>query len=175
MRGRVAVMWTSRFYGLLAATVLVACSEDASRPATQPEPGLRIEVTLSDAARDRLVATSEGVNVDASFYGDPNDAAAGRADEVGRISLLNQVRLLPSTGGIATFSLQEIPPERRAWISGPLKVNVNVYSARKAGPDNILSCDFIDGPLPDAARSPVKLNCGLISEGVGTRNSTGPS
>ena len=44
-------------------------------------------------------------------------------------------------------------------------LNVNIYSARRSGPDNILNCDFFDGNLRDTLHKPLVLHCALISEG----------
>ena len=43
-------------------------------------------------------------------------------------------------------------------------VNVNVYSARRSGPDNILDCDFFDDALTLAQQASLTLHCKLIGE-----------
>jgi hypothetical protein len=43
-------------------------------------------------------------------------------------------------------------------------VNVNIYSARRSGPDNILDCDFFDDSLTVAQQAPLTLHCRLIGE-----------
>ena len=54
-------------------------------------------------------------------------------------------------------------------ITGGVKVNVNLYSARHSSSDNILACDFIDGSLADVVKAqPVTLHCGLITENAKT-------
>ena len=45
-------------------------------------------------------------------------------------------------------------------------VNVNVYSARLSNDDNLISCDFIDGPVSDLTTTPITLRCALIEEGI---------
>jgi hypothetical protein len=50
------------------------------------------------------------------------------------------------------------------WIRGPILVNVNVYSARRSGPNNLLTCDFFDGHLHDAEHRTVPIHCSLIEE-----------
>ena len=49
-------------------------------------------------------------------------------------------------------------------------LNVNVYSARHSGPDNILACDFFDGNLENAVHKPMSLHCTLIAEGAETKH-----
>ncbi|UIJ44180.1 hypothetical protein LZK98_13985 [Sphingomonas cannabina] len=153
---------------LLAALLLAGFSQSPSMSAASAAD-LKVRVTVSRAAQAKLSAGRELILVDASFYGDPAPAARRHADESGRVPLLNRIRTLPATGGIATFPLGEIPRARRRWIRGPIKVNVNVYSARRSSPDNILACDFMDGPLPAPSRMPVELRCSLIAEGTKTR------
>ena len=51
-----------------------------------------------------------------------------------------------------------------AYIGGPVMLNMNVYSARRAGPDNVLECDLFDGLLTRASTAPIELRCGLIEE-----------
>jgi hypothetical protein len=43
-------------------------------------------------------------------------------------------------------------------------VNVNVYSARRSGPDNILDCAFFQDTVAVARQRSVKLACKLIGE-----------
>ena len=70
---------------------------------------------------------------------------------------------------MARFTPQMIKTGRLGWLNGGVYVNVNVWSARRHWPDNILACDFIDGVLTDVGRNPVTLHCSLISEQVPTR------
>ena len=49
-------------------------------------------------------------------------------------------------------------------------LNVNVYSARRTNPDNILSCDFFDGKLSSAVRKTPTLHCTLIEERTATEH-----
>lgn len=51
------------------------------------------------------------------------------------------------------------------WLAGgKVMVDVNVYSARRGGPDNILDCDFFDDALTLAQQAPLTLHCKLIGE-----------
>ena len=52
---------------------------------------------------------------------------------------------------------------------GDIGVNVNVFTARQSGDLNLISCDFIDGPLDDVIQAmPVALHCTLIEEEIET-------
>lgn len=137
--------------------------------AAESLPVLRVQVALSPAARKTLMQGRESITVSASWYGWPVSQKQTSADEVGQINLGRAEINLPTGGGMARFTPQIIKTERRGWLNGGVYVNVNVYSARRHWPDNILACDFIDGVLTDVGRNPVTLHCSLISEQVPTR------
>lgn len=141
-------------------------------PATgQGDMGFDINVTLSKKAAAKLAAKKEGIVVFASYYGDPKRSAEKHANEVGQISLEQQDEEveISGTGGHAHISGAKVDTKRLDWLAGPAKVNVNVASARKSSSDNLLGCDFIDGPLSDVQAEPVTLHCGLIEENLDTK------
>ena len=117
-------------------------------------------------AKDELHLRREPLVALVSYYGNPTKQAVRHADEVGHIQLPTNTSAikLPLGETWVHISGQQVRRERLAWIRGPIMVNVNVVSGRHSSPDNLLSCDFIDGPLTDVQKTPVKLNCGLITE-----------
>lgn len=124
-----------------------------------------LQIALSAKAAARLQSLHEGITVSASYYGNPKPDAVKHGDEVGHIDLGVQDLKLPGRAGAAHISGAAIEQARLAWVDGPVKVNVNVFSSRLSGPDNILACDFIDGDVSKViAAEPVTLHCGLISE-----------
>ncbi len=125
---------------------------------------LSVKVSPSPLAWRTLSKAGEHITVSASFYGDPSRAGRSHVDQVGRIALVRREQMLPATGGVARFRLADIPPPRLRWIVGTIRVNVNVYSSRRHFRDNVLACDFVDGPVPDAEQKPISLRCGLIRE-----------
>jgi hypothetical protein len=137
--------------------------------AAQFLPVLQVQVALSPEARKTLMQGNESITVSASWYGWPVPQRQASADEVGQINLGRAEINLPSEGGMVRFTQQMMNTERLSWINGGVYVNVNVWSARRHWPDNILSCDFIDGVLADVGRNPASLHCSLISEKVPNR------
>lgn len=125
-------------------------------------------VTLSPKAEKALVSTKEGITFSASYYGDPKKGAEKHANEVGQIDLGMERVDLPGKPGKVHVSGGDFDPKRLKWISGPVYVNVNVFSSRKSGPDNILSCDFIDTELKNVKDQAPTLNCFLIEENAQT-------
>jgi len=147
----------------IAATFLLTCSAPA---ASQGDMGFDVKVTLSRKAAAKLAAEKEGIVVFASYYGDPKPSAEKHADEIGQIDLTPQDEEveISGAGGRAHISGAIVDAKRLDWLAGPVKVNVNVASARKSSSDNLLDCDFIDGPLADVRETPVTLHCYLIEE-----------
>jgi uncharacterized protein YecT (DUF1311 family) len=131
-----------------AAAVAAAAVPAAAAPGNM---GFDVTVTLSKKAAAKLAAEKEGIVVLASYYGDPKQSAEKHANEIGQISLEEQDEqvAIPGTGGPAHISGAKVDIKRLDWLAGPPKVNVNIASARKSSSDNLLGCDFIDGPLGD--------------------------
>ncbi len=152
----------------IAAFVLVACSSPAT---SQSDMGFDVNVTLSRKAAAKLASQKEGIVAFADYYGDPKRSAEKRANEIGQISLAPQDEevAIPGIGGRARISGAKVDPKRLDWLAGPVKVNVNVASARKSSSDNLLGCDFIDGPLSQCQKEPVALHCALIEENYDTK------
>lgn len=155
--------------GLRSCLFALALAGLAGAAAAHEDLGFELNITLSPKAAERLRATHEGITADASYYGEPTAAAARRADEVGHIPLGVERIDLPGRAGPVRVSGQKVAIDRLDWISGGVKVNVNLYSARRSSGDNILACDFIDGSLAAVVKAqPVTLHCGLITENANT-------
>jgi len=86
-------------------------------------------------------------------------------DEVGQIDLGRYQTEIPSSGGQAVIDGAAVKRGRLAWLAatGP-EVNVNVFSSRRSGPDNILDCAFFQDTVAVARRQTVTLACKLIGE-----------
>jgi hypothetical protein len=66
--------------------------------------------------------------------------------------------------GLVRVTGTKIDIKRLDWITGPVMLNVNLFSGRHASVDNILACDFFDGKLSSAVRKTPELHCSLIEE-----------
>lgn len=153
---------------ILAATG--TCLAGSAYSPAQNTLAFSVEITLSTKAAARLAALHENIIVSADYSGDPAPGAEKHTDEIGRIPL--GIENIETPGKAATVRVPgtKIKRNRFAWIKGPVLLNVNVYSARRSGPDNILACDFFDGNLEDAIRKPMSLHCSLIEEGTETKH-----
>ena len=147
---------------LCAAILLCGCSVEAA----ESDLAFSVHVTLSQRAAAKLASTSEAMIVSASYSGAPKPSAEKHADEVGQINLGAENVEAAGKAGTVHVPGAKVNRDHLSWVEGPIMLNVNVYSARHAGPDNILSCDIFDGPLQDAVRKPISLNCSLIAEKV---------
>lgn len=150
-----------------AVMVVVSALLMGSGSATaQSDMSFDVNITLSIKAAAKLAMSKERIVVLASFYGDPKRSDVKHANEVGQIDLSpkDETVEISGAGGNAHITGATVEPERLQWLHGPSKVNVNVASARKSNSDNLLDCDFIDGPLADIRKVPVTLHCYLIEE-----------
>ena len=129
-----------------------------------------VQITLSKRAAAKLVDTSERLIVSASYSGNPIPTAAKPADEIGQIDLGIEDVETPGKAGTVRVTGTKVNQDHLLWIKGPILLNVNVYSARRSGPDNILACDFFDGKLQDAVHKPLSLHCSLIVENAATKH-----
>lgn len=158
-----------RIAGLGPLAAMAALFLSGSAPA-QEAPAIEIDLALSERAAERLAAEDEGITLWISYYGWPGEDARAHADEVGEIDLGAATIQLPAGPERIRLSAEAILPDRLGWLEGPLRVLVNVYSSRRSGPDNILSCDIIDAEVPLViAAGPVTIDCALIEEGAETR------
>lgn len=186
-------------YRLLAAllAVMLVCACSADGPATSDAVGLpaqvkvgksgggadgkapptgslaflpfTFQVTLSKPANDYLRDNKEAIVLYATYYANPIASAIPQANAVGQIDLGKRQLLLPGAGTV-TFDSSGFFAERLALIKGSPQINVNVASARRSGPDNVLNCDFFEASIAVAAQRPHRLHCSLIAEGLQTRH-----
>ncbi|MDZ5698551.1 hypothetical protein [Chelativorans sp. M5D2P16] len=150
--------------GVIAvATTIFAYSMPAM---AQGDMGFDVNVTLSKEAAAKLAAEKEGIAAFASYYGDPKPNAEKHANEIGQISVSPEDEWveIPATGGHAHISGTKVDRQTLKWVDGGVMVNVNVVSARKSNPDNMLDCDIIDGAVAEVRKAPVTLHCYLIEE-----------
>lgn len=121
-------------------------------------------VLLSPRAAKKMASTGQQLGVAAVFYGMPNKASARMADKMGQIELGVEDTSLPGEGGVGVITGRTFKRSDVRFIEGKPQVNVNVFSTRGGRPNNILSCDIIDGDIPNGTREMSRLNCKLIGE-----------
>ena len=146
----------------VGAAAIFACSPAA---AAENKMAFSVDVSLSPKAAARLAALNEKIVVAAYWFGEPAPAARKHANEMGQISLGTEEIRIPGTGGRAQITGQAARADHFGWVKyGAVQVNVNVYSARQSGPNNILACDLFEDAAALARARPIPLLCKLIEE-----------
>lgn len=150
--------------GLAGIATQGICAESGPAPTPGQNLGFDLEILLSKQAAYELGRRKEGVVVSASYFGDPTPAAMRHANEIGRIDLGQEIIALRGISGPVRVTGDTVDRKRIGWLKGPPMVNVNVFTARRSSPNNLISCDIVDGPVARVAAGKTKLFCGLISE-----------
>lgn len=131
---------------------------------------LEIRLSYSNAAKATLTRLSEEVVVLATYFVAASPAGMTRSEGNGAIPLgSDTVQVGPAEDAVALSpdDLSDIDP---ALTQGPIQVNVNVFSARLSGEDNILACDFYEGDLESLRSAGIDLQCFLITENEDTES-----
>lgn len=154
-----------RFVGcVICFTSIAACVSTADASTPQGPYSFQVHISFSEKAITKLQKLGERIIVSADYFGEPAPTAEKHENEIGQITLGDEEVEVAAKEGSATISGTRVMQKRLSWIKGPVRLNVNVFSARHSGPNNILSCDFFDGNLSDARAHPMAIYCALIEE-----------
>jgi hypothetical protein len=123
-----------------------------------------VQITLSQKAAAKLESLPEGIVIAAAYSADPVPSAEVHANQNGQIDLGRETVEISGRPQFTHVAGPHFGDTLMAETRGPVQLNVNVYSARRSGPDNILNCGFFDGNLQAAIRKPLAIHCSLISE-----------
>jgi hypothetical protein len=148
-----------------AGIALAACSQPAPggpgetatpaatspNPAPAPDYSLSFSLAFDDATREKLASLGETVTVSASYYGEPTPAAAPKyADETPQVVDLGEE--------VATVG----PIDQTVALSGKVVNTINIFTARTSGPDNLISCQLIEGDIAGLKAAGASSTCTLI-------------
>ncbi len=142
--------------------VLLALAVSSAAAAKSSPLALEITLDLTPPAARRLVSTGEGIVIDAYWYGTPSTAHRREADEVGNLLLGRERHVVgPRVRSIA-LTAGNVDRRRVGWLADRIvRLNVNVYSARRRYRDNILDCEAFDDRLAKAVPR-LRLRCSLL-------------
>jgi hypothetical protein len=151
--------------GATNAPANMTTAAPAAAPAAAAPPSFKIAITLSAAAARQLASLGQDVIVSADFYGQANaQAPTHMADEMGQISLANEVRLtLPGAGGSTVIAVPALDQSKMAYIGDP-QLLINVFSGENLNADNKLDCGLFEDRLALAEQSGIQISCKLIGE-----------
>ena len=135
---------------------------DVTAPPAIP---FKVKLTLSPAAKAKLTALNENVLINAQFYAMPKEGVVIEPGDVGIALNERDVEVLPEDQSVEIDGAYDAD-QLAASGTGDPRVLVNVFSARKSGPDNLLSCGIFDGTMAEAAAvaDGVAVSCALIEE-----------
>ena len=167
-----------------AALMVVACSAEPATetPAAPPAPALStavstpaagpahplartVRVTVSPAAQAQLTQMRERIIVRPYWYGEPGPGVPTQTEE-GYVDIGEGADVIvPAVGGDARLDATGVATDwaTRVGAGGQAMLNINAFSAREGGPDNVLGCDLYDGPAATAPE-PIAIHCRLLTE-----------
>jgi hypothetical protein len=147
---------------LLMLALPVIAPQGCQAEAPVPVPRFSIEVTLSDAAATSLRQAGELIGGSVYFDGDGTplpgiktapfrDVFLGRYD----FALERPQIIVIDDAYLSKEAFLRLEDANYHYV-------VNVYSGRRAFPENILSCSVADGRFADLrAQQPIRIHCGL--------------
>lgn len=164
-----------RFGAIAAAFALAACTPAASPPAADVAPAptaapaleakpYEVKLALSPKALALLKTTGEEVVVSAMYYAEPQPGFEPKEPGDVGVDFGEEEKTVPPGDQTIQFQGQYDPAKLAREGKGNLRVLINVYSAREAGTDNVLSCPAYDDELRVAAGAGIIIPCKLIEE-----------
>jgi hypothetical protein len=122
--------------------------------------GFTVDVSLSPKAAAELSARKEAIIVSAMYEG--NAIAAKQKYEVdGPLGLGDEQVIIPAAGGRAVITGGKVIVKRIGWVKR-FDVLINVYSARRSDPNNLLDCGIFEDSVKKAQEKPIPISCKLI-------------
>ncbi|MCG2839708.1 hypothetical protein L6Q21_01770 [Sandaracinobacter sp. RS1-74] len=149
---------------MVGAQPVPAKAPEGAAGAGDAQLGFDLRILLSQKAAEDLARRGEGIIVSANYYGTPMVAARRHANAAGMIDLGEETRTLSKPPGSVRLTGDPVDRKKIGWLQEPPMVNVNIFTARRSSPDNLISCDFIDGPVARVAGRTTTLTCSLIGE-----------
>jgi hypothetical protein len=149
---------------LLLATAAAGAAA-TQRPPARPALGFTLDISYSPRAAAEMARRREALTISAYYEGEPSRAGARHTNGEDGINLGDDTRTVPARSGPVAVTGRGFLPARLAWTrAGTIRVNVNLFSARRSGPDNILDCGVVEGPLARIAGRTHPVRCKLIGE-----------
>lgn len=127
-------------------------------------PDFTISIRLSAQAAAKLHSLHESIKVRVVFDGDGEEVPSVKTAPH-RAVYLGYVEKEVNDKNIAEFKGEKVP--EKDWnrlFNKDYFVTINVFSARKALPDNILFCDIIEEKIESMRDKISEVHCSLISE-----------
>jgi hypothetical protein len=132
-------------------------------------PGFTVEVSLSEKARQKLVAGKETILAVSYFIASPRKGIPPQSYK----------KLLSRPGPLGLGEVEEEAKPGESLKFGAIKLNrsalavvdeegpqllLNVVSGRRSSKDNLLDCGIFEGSLKSVQGTVIPINCKLIEE-----------
>jgi hypothetical protein len=130
-------------------------------PAQTTDIAFNLALKFSDRAKAKIKELDERVLVNAMYYGAP---LPGIETEEGGFNLGEEVQEMLAEDQTVPFTGTHRIDVGVGQTDGAPRVLVNVYTARRVHPDNLLDCGIVDDALPVAASVTFEISCKLIEE-----------
>jgi hypothetical protein len=150
---------------LTAAAALAACGKKptAEVPAADARSyAYKIELSFSPRTLAKLRELGEKVTVSNFYYGMAAPGAGAKAETMGQVGLGDNAMQVEPVNQIVRVSVSPLDPAKLKDIEGEPKLLINVFTARKAAPDNLINCGIYDDNLARAEAAPLAIDCDLI-------------
>ena len=149
---------------LFSLALLLCTSHVAPALAETPAliPSFQVEITLTDKALEKLKATSDMLEVDAYFLGDPLAGDKTPVNDNGQIELAEDSKSISQAGTVKFGDIEYDGSLLDHLIDHEPHLLINVNSTKFD--ENTLDCDIFEDKVSVAVASPPKLNCKLIGE-----------
>ena len=126
-----------------------------------------IQLTYSPQALATLKSIGESVIISTMYEGEPKQQFAHEGSEDnGLISLYFADHIVSPDDWGKRIEADAIPKERLSWLKNPdYDVLINIYTARKAHENNLVTCDpLISGKISTIKSKRYTVLCKLIGE-----------
>ncbi len=125
-------------------------------------PSFQVEITLTDKAVEKLKATSDTLEVDAYFLGDPLAGDKTPVNDNGQIELADDSKTITQAGTVKFGDVEYDGSLLDHLIDHEVHLLINVNSTKFE--ENTLDCDIFEDKISVAVANPPKLNCKLMGE-----------
>lgn len=130
--------------------------------AAPSEAGFTVNVSLSPQAAARLQGR-EGIILRTYITGEALPSRAHEADDVGDIDLGSDEVTAAGRAGPIRLTIKNFKSERRGWIKGTPYITVNIFTARRSSPNNLITCEpLIHGEMAEIVGRSHEVQCTLI-------------
>jgi hypothetical protein len=152
---------------LSLAILAAACGDNAATEAGGDSKAQRykVELTFTPRTITELRAMGEKVTIANWYYGLAKEGTPeDLREENDQISLGENLMGVDPADQIVSVSVSPFAKDKLKHVDGEPMLLINVYTARKAHPDNLINCGIFDDTLAKAEPTTIEIACDLIKE-----------